>query len=684
MTSSVMFVNLRPYQLEANAVLLAARRAGLRVALLADRIPRGTVMSLVDDVELVDTFDVPAARRAAAALVQRAAVRGVVTWSDRDVRLVARIAEDHGLPGLRDSAARLVRDKHAGRQALAGRPDLIPAFQLVDGEASLAGAIARIGFPAVLKPLTGSGSKGIFEVADEAGARRAWDVLRRYTTGSGDPMFAGTEHRWLYEECLDGTEHSVEGLVQRGEVRLVAVTDKVTTAPHHIEVEHVQPSALGPAALASVGELTRAVVAAFGMDDCAFHLECKVDGRGRARLVEIAGRAGGGMIASHLVPLATGVDYCADIVRVATGSPMAPAGAPSGIVAGVRSAFARTAGEIDEVTGYGAALAVPGVVQVAVLLGAGDRVKLPPEDFMSQRVATVIAQAGDREELRANLVAACDHLRVRLRDPGRDETLEEVAAGWDRLQRVRAMDEARAAVLGPGFVGQHSNVTPHYVRALAERLGLGPGSRVLDAGCGTGGLSLALAAATGCEVVGVDLSPAAVEVATERAAGHPGGPRTTFVVGDLGELSGFCDEFDAVLAFGSGYWSAPETAVPRWRRVLRDSGSAVLLLTRILADRSDRDREVDLQPGLFLPHADWEGVLEKAGFTVATADRTDIDGLYFRAYLDRLREREAALRAEMGDEDGANYIGMFEQFLAYHDADLLRRWEIVATLRDAA
>ena len=50
--------------------------------------------------------------------------------------------------------------------------------------------------------------------------------------------------------------------------------------------------------------------------------------------------------------------------------------------------------------------------------------------------------------------------------------------------------------------------------ALAARLGVNPGHRVLDIGCGLGGPARHLAAEHGCLVTGNDLSPAFVAVAT--------------------------------------------------------------------------------------------------------------------------------------------------------------------------
>lgn len=49
----------------------------------------------------------------------------------------------------------------------------------------------------------------------------------------------------------------------------------------------------------------------------------------------------------------------------------------------------------------------------------------------------------------------------------------------------------------------------------ASKLGLGPGGRVLDVGCGIGGTARYLASTYGVRATGVDLTPEYVSVATE-------------------------------------------------------------------------------------------------------------------------------------------------------------------------
>lgn len=74
------------------------------------------------------------------------------------------------------------------------------------------------------------------------------------------------------------------------------------------------------------------------------------------------------------------------------------------------------------------------------------------------------------------------------------------------------------------------------------------GTRLLDAGCGTGTLALA-AAARGAEVVAIDLSPTLVELARERARDEPAASRVEFRVGDM--LDPALGGFDHVVAMDS-------------------------------------------------------------------------------------------------------------------------------------
>jgi SAM-dependent methyltransferase len=134
-----------------------------------------------------------------------------------------------------------------------------------------------------------------------------------------------------------------------------------------------------------------------------------------------------------------------------------------------------------------------------------------------------------------------------------------------------------AAFLGPAYLrNAFTYGTEQEVEFLVEALDLDPGARVLDAGCGPGRHSLALAA-RGMEVVGVDLSPDFVALA--RAAASERGIDARFEEMDVRDLP-FDGEFDAVVCLCQGGFGLlrgdDEQAIGPLARALRPGGRLAL------------------------------------------------------------------------------------------------------------
>lgn len=106
-----------------------------------------------------------------------------------------------------------------------------------------------------------------------------------------------------------------------------------------------------------------------------------------------------------------------------------------------------------------------------------------------------------------------------------------------------------AAFLGPAYLRNAFTMgTNQEIQFLIEELGLEPGMRVLDVGCGPGRHSLALAR-RGVTTHGVDLSPEFIALAS--AAALDDGLPATFEVLDVRELAA-TSEYDAVLCLCQG------------------------------------------------------------------------------------------------------------------------------------
>jgi SAM-dependent methyltransferase len=118
---------------------------------------------------------------------------------------------------------------------------------------------------------------------------------------------------------------------------------------------------------------------------------------------------------------------------------------------------------------------------------------------------------------------------------------------------------------------QEGTVRPLYESVLGK-LDLEHGTRLLDAGCGTG-LFAAMAAKEGASVSGLDASEASIAIAKERT------PAGDFRVGEIEELPWDDGSFDVVTGFNSFQFAAdPVNALRQARRVVRDDGRVVVAI----------------------------------------------------------------------------------------------------------
>ena len=159
---------------------------------------------------------------------------------------------------------------------------------------------------------------------------------------------------------------------------------------------------------------------------------------------------------------------------------------------------------------------------------------------------------------------------------------------------------------------------------LGERLGLGPGVRVLDVASGRGESAIFVARQFGCQVVGVDFGPLNVGEANSRATAAQVGQIVSFVEGDAERLEFPDAGFDAVIC-ECAFCTFPDkrAAASEFARVLRPGGRAGMSdLTR----SGPLPRDFD---GLLAwiaciadarPVGEYAGYLEGAGFEVTTIE----------------------------------------------------------------
>ena len=112
--------------------------------------------------------------------------------------------------------------------------------------------------------------------------------------------------------------------------------------------------------------------------------------------------------------------------------------------------------------------------------------------------------------------------------------------------------------------------------ALVESIGITPGLRVLDLGCGDGTTALP-AARRGANVTGIDIASNLVAAGNARAAAA-GLTNLRFQQGDAADLAGIADDsFDLLVSvFGAMFAPRPYDVAREMARVVRPGGCIVM------------------------------------------------------------------------------------------------------------
>lgn len=170
---------------------------------------------------------------------------------------------------------------------------------------------------------------------------------------------------------------------------------------------------------------------------------------------------------------------------------------------------------------------------------------------------------------------------------------------------------------------------------LVAEMGVRPGRRVLDVGCGTGRPAVRLARAEQVEVVGVTVSRAQVEIANRRAEGEGLADRVSFRYADAMDLPFPDGSFDAAWAVESLLHMPDRVAVLREvARVLRPGGRLVLSDPVLRSPRMTEQQRAVLADFYQIfrvvsipPIDDYPGLLRDGGFRldklVDVGDDTD-------------------------------------------------------------
>jgi biotin carboxylase len=374
--------------------LAAARRIGaVSMVATANRFAYGPrIDELTDSWHECDTTSA----EAVAAVARAAGADVVFSWIDAFVPVASQAAALLGMSRAANACSPAVtRDKSLVRRQLDAWGVRNARWAVIDLQDETIPDESPIGYPAVIKPVDGTGGKDVMLVTDTASFRAAC-AAHLSRDGYGHQVVPA--YRMVVEELLAGDLVSVEGVVVDGSATIWGYTDRGHTGPP----AYVETSFAFAAEPFHPGleEYARHVAKALDYRTGCFHLEAVITVDGPV-MVEFNPRIASGIY--QVVDLATGGSCLEAMLRAQLGE-QTVLPAPDGAACRIYLEAERD-GELRGVRGTGQATAMPGVTDVLVKSEAILRPGAP-----DRRVGYVQATGATRAQCRARAAAAIEVL----------------------------------------------------------------------------------------------------------------------------------------------------------------------------------------------------------------------------------------------------------------------------------
>lgn len=315
----------------------------------------------------------------------------LVALGDRPTGTAARASRALGLLHHPADAADVCRDKYLSRERLRNVGLNVPGFRrfpLDVDPRSVASEFNRGGgFPCVLKPLALSASRGVIRADDPEQFVRAFERIRNLLRSPEVQVLREETSEFIQVETyVAGEEIAVEGLMDRGRLKVLAIFDKPEplTGPFFEETIYVTPSRLPAAVQATVRDTLERATRALGLYHGPLHAELRLSPESPHRIwvMEVAARSIGGLCSRALrfsSPQSDGRMSLEELlIRLALGEDVHKVDREP-VASGVMMIPVPEAGVYTGVDGVERALATPGIEDVVITAKPAEKLVPLPE-----------------------------------------------------------------------------------------------------------------------------------------------------------------------------------------------------------------------------------------------------------------------------------------------------------------
>jgi len=331
----------------------------------------------------------------------------VIGTDDSCLELASRVALHFSLPHNSPESVRLASRKDLARECLSAAHVAVPAFKRVFFNQDLEPQIIDVEFPAVLKPIALSGSRGVIRVNNVDELQQALSRVKNLLDAE-QQLPIELREQVLIEQYLPGQEVAVEGILNQGQLQILTIFDKPDPleGPFFEETYYITPSRHSLDIQHQLQDVVQKACVAYGLVEGPIHAECRINDEG-VWILEVAARTIGGLCA-QLLTHSIGQSLEALVLSQAMGLPLLDNEQRS--ASGVLMIPIPEAGVFKRVEGLLQAQRVAGITDINIQIREGYQLVPLPEG--ASYLGFIFSQADSAKEVEAALRKAHAHLNI--------------------------------------------------------------------------------------------------------------------------------------------------------------------------------------------------------------------------------------------------------------------------------
>ncbi len=392
------------------AFLDAAKRLGVEIAVGSER-PNVLEKANPSGLLTLNFLDPEKAAQTVIEFSEKYPISTVVGVDDQTTVVAATISAALSLPHNSVSSVSAARNKYLMRELLSKSNIPQPRYSLFSIYDDPRAVARRVNFPCVVKPLILAASRGVIRANDESEFVSAYGRIKAILqmpdvvqTCQDDSAY----RQLLVENYIPGEEVTLEGLLSKGKLRILAIFDKPDPleGPFFEETIYVTPSQLPLNVQEEITSCANRATRALGLEEGPIHAELRINEEG-PWVIEIAARSIGGFCSRALrfsqtnqTPLGDGISLEELILRHALGMETNSLQRESKS-SGVMMIPIPQAGILNEVKGLQEAKEVKGIEDI--LISAHLDEKLVPLPEGSKYLGFIFARAESPKRVEATL-----------------------------------------------------------------------------------------------------------------------------------------------------------------------------------------------------------------------------------------------------------------------------------------